>query len=212
MTELLYLNTSSFTAEAYSRIMGVLPPERQKKAEGYAFINDRYLSAGAGYLLFVALKERGMEYFQKNIVFGENGKPYLKGNDAYFSLSHSGSIAVCAVGDCENGADVQQIRPINEKIIARVLSENEAAIYSSLPPQRRNDFFFSAWSKKESILKYLGKGLSLPLKMVETCGEITVCGQRKDVFLKEYFLDGYKAFVCSQKNEFSSEMRLIRVE
>ena len=72
----------------------------------------------------------------ENFMYTVAGKPYLKSNRAYFSISHSGNLVICAVSDVEIGADVQQIKKIREKT-----SEYIGAEYEN---------FFSLWTKKEA--------------------------------------------------------------
>jgi len=207
MTELFYFNIGGINHRTYRKILGLLPESRRTKAEGYYFTKDRYLSAGAGYLLHSVLKERGIDYSSAKIEIGENGKPRLCGENVFFNLSHSGKMALCAVSDGEVGADIQSIRSVGKGVLDRVFTNKEAAVYSSLPDSRKADYFFYVWAKKESVMKYFGLGLALPFKDIETaCGGISVRGAVGNLCCKEYFLSGYKIFACSGKNDFSESL------
>lgn len=211
MTEIFYADISDFTPETYSEILSVLPKERRQKAEGYAFERDKYLSAAAGYALYVALKEREIDYSSVKIIFGEKGKPYIEGNGAYFSLSHSGNIALCAVSDDEIGADVQETRLLKKNIATHICTDGEAAILNSLADKEKTDFLFELWTKKESVMKLSGLGFSLPFKDIDLSGGVKIRGEKKELFLKEYPLEGYKIFACSAKNDFGGKMKKILI-
>ena len=90
---------------------------------------------------------------------GEHGKPSLPGGAA-FSLSHSGALAVLAVSDREVGADVERVAPVREALLSRVLTPEERR-WASGDPERRFAFL---WTRKEAALKYLGCGITRPLR------------------------------------------------
>jgi 4'-phosphopantetheinyl transferase len=94
------------------------------------------------------------------LAFGPNGKPYLKYGGPHFNLSHSGGYAALAVSDNEVGVDIETIAPVSDAVAARCFT----------PPEREwmqrqesgPEAFFRLWTAKESIMKALGLGLSLP--------------------------------------------------
>lgn len=212
MTEIFYINISDFTPRIYSEVLSLLPEERREKAERYAFKQDKYLSAAAGYALYIALKERGINYSSAKIMTGENGKPYIDGEKTYFSLSHSGNIALCAVSDNEVGADVQEIKPLKRDISARILTDSEAAALRTLSEDEKTDFLFRIWTEKESVMKFSGLGFALPFKDIDLLNGVKVRGEKTGLFLKEYPLAGYKICVCSAINDFAEKLKELRVE
>lgn len=212
MTEIFYMDISDFTPRIYSEVLSLLPEERRKKAEGYAFKQDKYLSAAAGYALYVALNERGINYSSAKRMTGENGKPYIEGGKTYFNLSHSGNIALCAVSDNEVGADVQEIKPLKRDISARVLTDNEAAALRALSENEKTDFLFKIWTEKESVMKFFGLGFALPFKDIDLSDGVKVRGKETELFLKEYPLAGYKICVCSALNSFAEKLKELRIE
>ena len=108
--------------------------------------------------------------FEKN----RYGKPFIQelrrkkggriNRDAFFSLSHSGDILICAVSHCNIGADCQvvNIRDIKtcRKIAGRFFSPRENLVLDQLPDDDYTDKFFELWTKKEAYVKYTGRGLS----------------------------------------------------
>ena len=85
-----------------------------------------------------------------------NGKPYLSGNPMHFNISHSNGMTAVCVSDCEVGIDIQEIKQINPKIAQRFFTENEYEYFLQHGPEG----FFTIWTRKESLLKYLGSTLA----------------------------------------------------
>ncbi len=95
--------------------------------------------------------------FEGEIKIDKNGKPYADG--IYFNISHSGDICMVAVSDKEVGLDVEQIVPREwEKLSNRFYTEEERKRVSSL------ESFLVLWTKKESLIKYLGETLGDTVK------------------------------------------------
>jgi 4'-phosphopantetheinyl transferase len=103
-------------------------------------------------------------------VYGEHGKPELaepfSGSGLRFNLSHSGSLALCAVvRHCRVGVDIERLRPVPhlEAIAERTFSPRERDTLRQLPPELRHEAFFNCWTRKEAYIKAIGKGLAHPL-------------------------------------------------
>jgi len=93
------------------------------------------------------------------------GKPYCPRCGAHFSISHSGEqvwLAVCREGPV--GVDVEAMRPLPEmaELAARLHPREQAHILSEAADARA-EAFYRCWTRKEAVLKALGRGLSLPL-------------------------------------------------
>lgn len=93
----------------------------------------------------------------------KHGKPYLSDYPLFIGISHSGDYAVCVVSDTEVGIDIQKIRTADLRIAKRHFT-NEECEYIGNDELR----FFELWSKKESYLKAIGTGLTVPLNSFST--------------------------------------------
>lgn len=94
-----------------------------------------------------------------------HGKPYLVETSAplHFNLAHSGSVALLAVAvNVAVGVDVERVR-INldlDGIARRFFRPEESAALDALPAAQRTEAFFAVWTRKEALLKALGKGIA----------------------------------------------------
>lgn len=91
----------------------------------------------------------------------DGGKPFLPDREVFFSLSHSGGFVLCALSDRELGADLQRERRWNESVARRCFAPPEREWILSAAD--RDAAFHQVWAMKESYIKALGTGLSLPL-------------------------------------------------
>ena len=86
------------------------------------------------------------------------GKPVFADHpNFYFNLSHSGTLALCALSDCPVGADIEVIRPRSAGLSAYVFKGAEYDRFLALGGDW--NAFYILWTEKESILKYTGEGL-----------------------------------------------------
>ena len=77
------------------------------------------------------------------------GKPLFAGlDDRWFSLSHSGGLALCALSDRPVGVDVELVRPRRPGLPAYALSERELAAFDGSWQD-----FYRLWTLKESWCK-----------------------------------------------------------
>jgi 4'-phosphopantetheinyl transferase len=95
---------------------------------------------------------------------GSHGKPLLAGGP-HFNLSHSGNVALIAVGGARRvGVDVEQVREIeHDRLAGRFFSPAENEQLAALSQAERHGAFFACWTRKEAVVKAQGVGLSLDL-------------------------------------------------
>lgn len=127
----------------------------------------------------------------------EDGKLYLCAyNDFYVNVSHSGDYAVCAADDKPVGVDIQHCRECDMKIANRFFTEREALYIQESADIKKA--FFEIWTKKESFVKAVGKGLKVPLNSFSVLGDTVNYEGVTYKFSKYTVGDGdYKLFVCS---------------
>lgn len=157
----------------WANISGVDPGDmrgfserRIKKLEGIRNENEKRRSAGAELMLIHAVTALFPDC-EPPVAYDadENGKPYFKEIDgAYFSLSHSGEYAVCAVSGKPVGVDIQALRRLNEGIVKRCFTESERG-------RLTDDASFTAlWARKEAVSKAVGLGIQIGFSDIDVLG------------------------------------------
>lgn len=92
----------------------------------------------------------------------ERGKPYFSHLPRrQFNLSHSGTLALCALSDRPVGVDIQVVRPAwRDSLMDRSCTPGERAWLRSR--QDRPEEFAALWAAKECLGKQSGGGLPYP--------------------------------------------------
>lgn len=188
-----YYNVTELSIPArFDSAMAALPwQERREKVLRFRFEKDRLLCLGAGLLLAYALRQAGADDLR--LAFSEYGKPSLASCPGiHFNLSHSGTLAVCAVADRPIGADVEALMPFAPEVAALCFQPREIAWLERQAD--RGLAFTRLWTRKESYLKYLGAGLSVPMD-----GFSALPGASPDgVMLTEHAAQGHRLCVCAE--------------
>ncbi len=144
--------------------------ERQKRACSYRFLKDQQLSILAALILDYLIADYGLCEKKMTYCFNEAGKPAFYAHpELHFNMSHSGEIAIAAVGARPVGVDVEDI--------------------SSFPAHICNPY---KWVALEAIGKAKGVGLSeevinQPLRLD---GEYELCW---------HYVDEYAMGLCYKK-------------
>lgn len=109
----------------------------------------------------------------KSLVFDVNewGKPSLRHPccGLEFNISHSANrilIAVSSAGPV--GVDIEKILPEPPYEVALIaFSQNEWVALERLPAQRRGKVFYDLWTRKEALVKAMGRGLDIELQDID---------------------------------------------
>ncbi len=144
--------------------------------------------------LFGLLKSKTGE--NPDILRTQNGQPYLDGNPLYFSLTHSGNAAAIALCDKPVGVDMELFK--NKRhlpILSRFPDEEQAEILGEKD-------FLTHWTVREAFVKYTGGTLAHMLKsMTYYGGNLYFCGEKQDVELTVYEIDGGVVALCTDAAE-----------
>lgn len=158
-------------------ISSYIQPEEKQRISKFFFIEDAKSSL-VGRLLLRKYIFESTDIPYENIRFGRNdsGKPFLLNTNAMllsFNVSHQGDYAVLAgIADRDIGVDIMKIEPPANKdiqeffrVMQRQFSPQEWRFIKAV----RNEHiqisrFYRLWCLKESYVKNLGVGLTIPLK------------------------------------------------
>ena len=146
----------------------LLSAEEVARADAFRFERDRAAHVTA----HVALRRLLAGYAAQapellRFATNAHGKPRLDPpGDVTFNLSHSGEVALIAVGrSMVLGIDVERQRGdvAIDSIAARFFAPAERAGLAALPESERVAAFFRCWVRKEAFVKARGRGLAEPL-------------------------------------------------
>ena len=101
-----------------------MPAERVARVKKMTTSKGRMMHVAAFLLLSYGLKEHQID--RKGIVLAyKNGKPYLTNRAIYFNISHSHDAVACGISKDECGVDIEKVRPVSDKLLKRVCSQEE---------------------------------------------------------------------------------------
>lgn len=185
--------------EEYEKWYSLMAVEKKHRIDRFQFLDDKKRTVAGEMLARKAIAE-WCHVSEEEILFDklEYGKPFAIGLDVEFNISHSVDMVVCVVDSQPVGIDIEQIRPIDMKVIQRICTECEIA-YVLGDNLNENSFckitnnsvlsrFFKVWTLKEAYGKLMGIGITESL-----VGDVSsMCN------VTRYMLDGYIVTICTE--------------
>lgn len=200
----------------YEGGVSLLTPRRKKKIEDLHGEEGKRLSLGAGLLLRHAFITVAKEDLSEKIVIGPYGQPVLPDDGLHFSLSHSKNFALCCIADGPIGCDLEAQRKKLPQVLKRVFTQKEHAEFSAFTPEEQRQLFFQIWTRKESFVKWLGRGIGFPFSefAVFTNGDFVedVTYNKKTVCFRGYSLEDYEIALCCENKDFPDEIQQIQAK
>ncbi len=181
MNQVYILNITPLSDnDTYNNFLKFEHPIRKQKAENTQNQKQRAQILGAGLCLKYAVEAHTQfEYKNLKIKFAEKNKPFVEDNPFYFSLSHSGEYAVCAISDSPIGIDIEQEGRLSEKVAKRFNISRGT----------------EEWTEREAKGKMTGEGFFDSSENNYTFSHkkingyiITVCSDKKTESFTEFFI------------------------
>lgn len=200
--------------------ISLLSKERQERVALFSsqYSKEQFLAVEQLASDFVASSfDIPVSYFNGGI--GE--KPYLKDYPHIsVSRSYAGDYVVLATErESSIGIDCEVIKDFNKDIITYFFTHEERNYMESSTD--RNTAFALLWTRKESFIKCIGRGLDYPLNILDVTPkkEIKNIHSRKPIFSKNdkienyyinsYIYKGIVISICSEKNDTFPELNQI---
>ena len=145
--------------------------DEKRRAERYNFTSDkkRFITV-RGVLRQIISNYLNVDPERIEFNYSHHGKSVLTNiysdTDLRFNVSHSGELAMFVFAlDREVGVDIEYIReiPEMEQIVDHFFTDTEKIRFYKLSKDIRKKVFFQIWTRKEALLKAIGKGLYLSL-------------------------------------------------
>ncbi|MCL2592691.1 MAG: 4'-phosphopantetheinyl transferase superfamily protein [Defluviitaleaceae bacterium] len=148
--------------EEFNILLPLVTAEKQGRINKYRSFQDaRNCLLGDILTRYEICSHTGL--FNNHLTFSstENGKPCLADRpNIHFNISHTGNYVACAISNEPVGVDIEIIKLISPKIAERFFTQDEIAYIDTTEDVFR---FYEVWTKKESFIKFKGKGLHMPL-------------------------------------------------
>ena len=187
------------TASVLPRHRDYISAQRLQKTLRYRMPDDqKRCIAGSGLLRFflgdTAILDNGF------------GKPVAE-NGVCFNLSHSGEWVLFAVDDRDVGCDIEQVCYVNSARMGKIVFTDRECAWIENAPDKMGAFF-DLWTKKEALLKCMGRGFHREAKSVEVCGSNFADGE-KIYYLKTLRFADYTVSVCSENPGFRIDIEFV---
>ena len=177
--------TDSLTDEKlYEKAYSLIPEYRKTKADKMKMRENKLQTVTAGLLLnyavgkwsiktgerdyktdenlyekvdIISVIEANNQYFDYEIAYNSQGKPYFLSNrEIFFNISHSSNYVVCAIGDKPVGIDIEGGRKGRQNLARRFFDRAESDWIEEAESDER---FFRIWTLKEAYGKATGFGV-----------------------------------------------------
>lgn len=193
-----FFNVNKATPEMLSEWYTQMSADRKESVDSMKIPSKKALRIAADALARKTISEFcGIQPDKILFGTGEKGKPYAKNLSVYFSISHSGDYAVCAVSKNEIGIDVEKIRKVHPRAAEKICNTNEIGYANS-----SQKAFFEVWTLKEAYFKCIGTGLDAEIKNVtfKISGNDILCSEKGYKFCFEDFDSDYICTVCEKSD------------
>jgi 4'-phosphopantetheinyl transferase len=214
--ELLATRIDGVDQTVIRRLCPYVSHDMQNRLQRFRLIEDQVRSLFGEILVRIFAIERwNIPNSQIEFVRNKYAKPALLGNPNFnFNISHSGEWVVAAFDTSPIGIDIEYVQPIELTIADRYFTQAEIAQLYDQPLNERLAFFYKLWTLKESFIKAVGKGLSMPLHTFSfrlINGDITVCSDSEmgQFYFQQYQIDAdYQLAVCGTLPYFPKNIQI----
>lgn len=234
------LPDESSQSKEWEACMRKVSKERAEKIRRIRHAQAKKQSLGAGLLLRYVSRQKGSE---TRITHGAYGKPACA--EVPFNLSHTEDAVILSIWEGEDtsevmiGCDIEKVRTYRPGVARRFFtSEEYRSLEAMCDPQAQAEWFCRYWTKKESVMKMTGLGLSLPMDLYDIRGSQAVAAYEKicawyekelkkgqiktelaraahillqeTMYLKEYCYERCRIAVCSTSDQFDLDYVLAK--
>jgi 4'-phosphopantetheinyl transferase len=159
-----YSNDCNPDQDILKYYLELLPQKFKQEVLKYRKLDDRYNCLFGKLLVYMGSYMLGSDSFKfEKIIKDKYGKPFMLDSNFNFNISHSGNTVVCVFSKQQIGIDIEEINDIDYSLFENVFSSREFAEINS----QGLDKFYEFWTKKESVIKAIGKGMTIPLTEID---------------------------------------------
>lgn len=204
----------------WRNLLCMLPKEKQTRIKKFIKVDDLKRAILSELLIRSLICSRlKMDNRHINFRFNKYGKPFVEEiHGFYFNISHSQDWVVCAIDSTDIGIDIEKIEPVDINIARRFFTNEEYMGLCEKNNYEKQEYFFRLWTCKESYVKAIGKGLSIPLNSfhVNLGKRITVFNKNNNLIthqINQYIIErDYITSVCSTNDDFPFEIKFKTID
>lgn len=184
----------------YDCLLRLLPPQDQERNRRFRRWQNRHTHLYSRMQLIEGFSGPGGGNDPlKDIQYDQHNRPFIPGK-ADFSISHSDSYAVCAIGDdMRIGVDTELSDRIDVSDYRDTMDQDQ---WSDIVGAENPAFLFlTYWTKKEAVIKADGRALAFPLKEVRFEDGMGIMGDSK-WFMHELSIEpgSHTWLACDKEN------------
>jgi 4'-phosphopantetheinyl transferase len=204
--------------EMFDGFLNIVSPEKRQRIQRFKRKED-IVRALIGDILARYTISNATGFSLEELIFTKNayGKPLLKypTEDIHFNISHSGKWVVCAIDERPLGIDIEKIKTVEFDIAKRFFSEQEYQDLMKKEVVEQLDYFYDLWTLKESYIKYVGKGLSMPLNsftinMTADSINLNSVENTTQIYFQQYDFDiEFKCSLCAEQGSAQEKIELL---
>lgn len=184
-------------ANKFSEYLELMPSGFKENILKFKRWEDAHTSLLGKILLMEGLADMGYKDMTiDRIKMNEYGRPYFQ-EKIDFNISHSANAVVCAITDKGKiGIDIEKKSVIELDDFKKFLRPEEWILLKSSPEPL--SLFYELWTRKEAVIKAIGKGLSIPLQDV-ILHDNSATYRKENLFLTSIQIDKeYSVTVASE--------------
>ena len=200
-------NNAEWSNDRLHEMLLPLPVNMQSKILAYKGWQDRQSRILGKWLLLRLIAHFKLDLSLADIKYTEFNKPYFTGFN--FSTAHSGEMVICAGGiNGDFGIDIEKIQPIVLEDYQEQLTKSEWAFVQNATESL--DAFYQIWTKKEALLKAIGRGVDIDLYTLDVYEDSIAYDGKSYSFYPLSIAEGYIAHIATSapfyNGSISSEM------
>jgi len=188
------------TLDEYVFLCSLCSLEKRERINRFYSFGDAQNSLIGDVLVRVELcRITGLSNRELAFSVNSHDKPFLT-NDSqvHYNISHANKYITCVISDVSVGIDIETVKPFDVKIVERFFTPDEQTYVLSSQGDMRNKRFFEVWTKKESRIKWAGRGLFESVSSFSVLNSL----EQSEIFYHCIYDNGeIIGHVCSSKKE-----------
>ena len=162
-SKLYFIEFSNENFSEYEKYAEFLTSDKKARIQNFRFNADKKLSLFSDlFVRYITCKELGLGNSDLSFTKNSFGKPYLADFPNFqYNISHTKNAILIGVSEKPIGVDIEKIKNSDLKIAERFFCKKE--LEHIISSDGYDQAFYEIWTKKEAYIKWIGKGLSLPL-------------------------------------------------